>query len=45
MATGGVSEQFIQHWMGIITASFLVGAAAGGLVSGGSATGLGVFGL
>ncbi len=34
MATGAVSEQFIQHWMGIITASFLVGAAAGGLAFG-----------
>jgi MFS family permease len=34
MAGGTVSEQFIQHWMGIITASFLVGAAAGGLAFG-----------
>jgi len=34
LATGTVSEQFIQHWMGIITASFLIGAAAGGLVFG-----------
>jgi MFS transporter, SHS family, sialic acid transporter len=31
MTTGVVSEQYIQHWMGIITASFLIGAAAGGL--------------
>lgn len=34
MNTGAVSEQFIQHWMGIITASFLMGAAAGGLLFG-----------
>jgi len=34
LATGIVSEQFIQHWMGIITAAFLLGAAAGGLVFG-----------
>jgi len=34
IATGTVSEQYIQHWMGIITAAFLVGAAAGGLVFG-----------
>jgi SHS family sialic acid transporter-like MFS transporter len=34
IATGTVSEQYIQHWMGIITASFLVGAAAGGLAFG-----------
>src|SRR5580704_16770709 len=29
-----VTEQFIQHWMGIITAAFLIGAAAGGLIFG-----------
>jgi len=34
MTAGAVSEQFIQHWMGIITASFLAGAAVGGLVFG-----------
>jgi MFS family permease len=34
LANGAVSEQFIQHWMGIITAAFLIGAAAGGLAFG-----------
>src|SRR3954469_6583736 len=33
-ATADVSEAFVQHWMGIITAAFLLGAAAGGLVFG-----------
>ena len=30
----GVHEGFVQTWMGIVTATFLVGAAAGGLVFG-----------
>jgi len=34
MQGGQVSEAFVQHWMGIITATFLLGAAAGGLVFG-----------
>lgn len=29
-----LDESFVQHWMGIITALFLVGAACGGLVFG-----------
>ncbi len=33
-ASGVVSEQFVQEWMGRITALFLVGAAAGGLLFG-----------
>ena len=33
-AQGIVGEQFVQTWMGIITALFLLGAAAGGLVFG-----------
>lgn len=33
-AAGVVDEQFVQIWMGRITALFLVGAAAGGLVFG-----------
>lgn len=33
-AATAVTEQFIQHWMGIITAAFLIGAAAGGLIFG-----------
>lgn len=32
--TGALDEQYIQHWMGIITATFLLGAAAGGLIFG-----------
>src|SRR4051812_33250089 len=31
---GQVTEAFVQHWMGIITATFLLGAAAGGLIFG-----------
>ena len=31
---GIVDEGFVQSWMGVITALFLVGAAAGGLVFG-----------
>jgi len=32
---GGVlDERFVQHWMGIITALFLLGAAGGGLIFG-----------
>src|SRR5215207_1153489 len=27
-------EQFVQHWMGIVTALFLLGAAGGGLLFG-----------
>ena len=36
MQRGGgiVGEQFVQHWMGVITALFLIGAAAGGLIFG-----------
>ncbi|MBI5688683.1 MAG: MFS transporter [Verrucomicrobia bacterium] len=33
-ASGTVSEAFVGHWMGFITALFLVGAALGGLVFG-----------
>jgi MFS transporter, SHS family, sialic acid transporter len=33
-ATAAMDEQFVQHWMGVITATFLLGAAAGGLVFG-----------
>ena len=29
-----LDESFVQHWMGIITAFFLVGAATGGVVFG-----------
>lgn len=32
--SGVMNEAFIQHWMGIITAAFLFGAAGGGLVFG-----------
>jgi MFS family permease len=34
MQTGVVSDAFVGHWMGLITAAFLLGAAAGGLVFG-----------
>ena len=33
-AAGVVDEQFVQMWMGRITALFLIGAAAGGLIFG-----------
>lgn len=33
-AAGPVSDTFIGHWMGLITAAFLLGAAAGGLLFG-----------
>jgi len=33
-AAGIVNEAFVQMWMGRITATFLLGAAAGGLVFG-----------
>lgn len=33
-ASGPVSDAFVGHWMGIITATFLIGAAAGGLLFG-----------
>ena len=33
-ASGIVGEQFVQEWMGRITALFLLGAAAGGLIFG-----------
>jgi len=33
-AAGGATDAFVGHWMGIITALFLVGAALGGLVFG-----------
>src|SRR3954451_24062654 len=32
--SGIVGEQFVQQWMGIITALFLIGAAVGGLIFG-----------
>ncbi len=31
---GAIDDRFIGHWMGIVTATFLLGAAAGGLVFG-----------
>lgn len=31
MANGAVDDGFIGHWMGIVTAAFLLGAAVGGL--------------
>jgi SHS family sialic acid transporter-like MFS transporter len=34
MQHGAVSEAFVQKWMGYITCTFLLGAAAGGLVFG-----------
>lgn len=34
MQGGAVSDAFVGHWMGIITAAFLLGAAAGGLAFG-----------
>ena len=34
MQGGAVNDAFVGHWMGIITASFLLGAAAGGLAFG-----------
>jgi SHS family sialic acid transporter-like MFS transporter len=33
-ASGLVDDKFVGHWMGIVTAAFLLGAAAGGLVFG-----------
>lgn len=33
-ASGALDEQFVRVWMGRITALFLLGAAAGGLVFG-----------
>src|SRR5215218_555683 len=33
-ATGQVNDSYVGHWMGIITALFLLGAALGGLVFG-----------
>ncbi len=37
-ATGAIpfpgAEAFVQHWMGVVTATFLLGAAAGGLAFG-----------
>ena len=44
MTTGAVSEQYVQHWMGIITAAFLIGAAVGGLALDGSAIASGACG-
>jgi MFS family permease len=32
--TGVLDEQYVQYWMGVITAAFLLGAAAGGLLFG-----------
>ncbi len=34
MSAGAVNDGFIGHWMGIVTAAFLLGAAVGGLVFG-----------
>ncbi|MDB6128371.1 MAG: naiP, partial [Verrucomicrobia bacterium] len=34
MQGGAVSDAFVGHWMGIITAAFLLGAAVGGLAFG-----------
>ncbi|MCC6234131.1 MAG: MFS transporter [Verrucomicrobiales bacterium] len=34
VVAGIVDEAFVQRWMGIVTATFLLGAAAGGLVFG-----------
>src|SRR5437667_6487883 len=34
MLSGLLDEKFVQHWMGIVTALFLLGAACGGLVFG-----------
>ncbi len=31
---GAMDEQYVQYWMGVVTAAFLLGAAAGGLVFG-----------
>ncbi|MDB6033080.1 MAG: naiP, partial [Verrucomicrobiales bacterium] len=31
---GIVDESFVQHWMGIVTALFLLGAACGGVIFG-----------
>ncbi len=31
---GAVDEQYVQYWMGVVTAAFLLGAAAGGLLFG-----------
>jgi MFS transporter, SHS family, sialic acid transporter len=33
-STGLVDDRFVGHWMGIVTAAFLLGAAVGGLVFG-----------
>lgn len=33
-SVGAVDDRFVGHWMGIVTAAFLLGAAAGGLVFG-----------
>jgi MFS family permease len=33
-AAHGVGEGFVQQWMGVVTAAFLLGAAAGGIVFG-----------
>jgi MFS transporter, SHS family, sialic acid transporter len=33
-AAGALNEQYVQYWMGVITAAFLLGAAAGGLLFG-----------
>jgi SHS family sialic acid transporter-like MFS transporter len=33
-SVGAIDDKFVGHWMGIVTAAFLLGAAAGGLVFG-----------
>jgi len=33
-SSGLIDDRFVGHWMGIVTAAFLLGAAAGGLVFG-----------
>jgi MFS family permease len=34
LLSGAIEEGFVQHWMGIITGLFLLGAACGGLIFG-----------
>jgi SHS family sialic acid transporter-like MFS transporter len=33
-SVGAIDDRFVGHWMGIVTAAFLLGAAAGGLIFG-----------
>src|SRR5258706_10941527 len=41
MLSGLLDEKFVQHWMGIVTALFLLGAACGGLIFGWLGDGIG----